>query len=221
VRSNHPEDYPLYLRGCDIASFDIYPAVHDSPQIAGKLWFVPQGVSRLREWSNDEKIIWNCIECTRISNTKVKPTPKQVEAEVWMSIVAGSRGLIYFVHQFQPNFVEAALLQDAEMLSAVTKLNRQIQSLAPVLNSPTVADVKVGNSDENMPIRAMVKRYQGAIYVFAVSHRDTATDATIALPTTSGNAEVIGENRSVTLSQGQLRDSFEGYGVHLYRIALK
>jgi hypothetical protein len=138
-----------------------------------------------------------------------------------MSIVAGSRGMIYFVHQFQPNFVEAALLQDAEMLSAVTKLNQQIQSLAPVLNSPTLVDVKVGNSDGGRPVQALVKRYQGATYVFTVSHRDTPTDVAIELPITVGNAEVIGENRSVTLTEGKLRDSFEGYGVHLYRIAAK
>jgi len=25
VRRNHPEDYPEYVKGCDIASFDIYP----------------------------------------------------------------------------------------------------------------------------------------------------------------------------------------------------
>jgi hypothetical protein len=219
VRSNHPEDYPLYLQGCDIASFDIYPVVHDSPQVAGKLWFVPQGVSRLREWSHDEKIVWNCIECTRISNTKVKPTPAQVRSEVWMSIIAGSRGLIYFVHQFQPNFVEAALLQDAEMLSAVTKLNQQIHSLAPVLNRPNVEGVKVGRSNENVPLSAMVKRYQGATYVFAASLRDEPTNATIEIPIGAKNAEVLGENRSLIPTNGELRDSFEGYSVHIYRVA--
>src|SRR5262249_26085452 len=26
VRTNHPEDYPEYVKGCDVASFDIYPA---------------------------------------------------------------------------------------------------------------------------------------------------------------------------------------------------
>ena len=43
------------------------------------------------------------------------------------------------MHQFNP-FNEAALLSDAEMLAAVTAMNRQIHALAPVLNSPTVAD---------------------------------------------------------------------------------
>ena len=39
-RSNHPEDYPEYLKGCDIASFDIYPANHGSKAVAGNLWYV-------------------------------------------------------------------------------------------------------------------------------------------------------------------------------------
>ena len=49
VRTNHPEDYPEYVEGCDIVSFDIYPAVHDKPEVAGKLWYVARGVERLRE----------------------------------------------------------------------------------------------------------------------------------------------------------------------------
>lgn len=31
------EHHGSYLEGCDIASFDIYPAVHDKPEVAGKL----------------------------------------------------------------------------------------------------------------------------------------------------------------------------------------
>ena len=54
-----------------------------------------------------------------------------------MALIHGSRGLIYFVHQFKPKFNEHALLDDPEMLAAVTAINRQIRDLAPVLNSPT------------------------------------------------------------------------------------
>src|SRR5436190_9886674 len=43
VRRNHPEDYPKYVNGCDIASFDIYPVVHEKPEVAGKLEFVAKG----------------------------------------------------------------------------------------------------------------------------------------------------------------------------------
>ena len=113
MRRNHPEDYPEYVKGCDIASFDIYPAVHDHKDIAGKLWFVADGVSRLRKWTDSSKPVWTCTECTHIGNPKAKATPAEVKAEVWMSLIRGSRGIIYFCHQFSPKFIEAGLLADA------------------------------------------------------------------------------------------------------------
>src|SRR6266576_3754672 len=66
--------------------------------------------------------------------------------------------LIYFVHQFKPTFREAALLDDSEMLAAVTVLNHQIVELAPVLNSPTMPDAaSVRPENVEVPIALMVK----------------------------------------------------------------
>ena len=74
-----------------------------------------------------------------------------------MSLIHGSRGLIYFVHQFKPSFREAALLDDPQMLAAATALNRHITALAPVLNSPTIPDsLKVEPSAPSVPIATMV-----------------------------------------------------------------
>src|SRR4029079_12982118 len=129
VRRKHPEDYAADIRACDIASFDIFPACHDKPDVAGKLWLVADGVSRLRKWAGDERPVWNCIECTHISNPSAKATPQQVKAKVWMSIVRGSRGIDYFLHQFKPTSIEAGLLADQEMPAAVTAINKQIQQL--------------------------------------------------------------------------------------------
>ncbi len=173
VRTNHPEDYPEYVKGCDIASFDIYPACHDNRAVAGKLWMVADGVSRLRKWSDDRKIVWNCIECTRISNPNAKATPQQVKAEVWMSLIRGTNGLIYFVHQFKPKFIEAGLLADADMLAKVRETNLQIQRLAPVVNSPSIAEaVTVESSAAAVPIEAAAKRHEDALYIFAVGMRE-------------------------------------------------
>ena len=36
-RNHHPEDYPEYLKGWDIVSFDIYPVNHDRREVKGKL----------------------------------------------------------------------------------------------------------------------------------------------------------------------------------------
>ena len=182
VRTNHPEDYPEYLKGCDIASFDIYPASHEKTEIAGNLWYVPQGVDRLRRWTEGRKDVWCCIETTRIDNADRKPTPQQVRSEVWMALIHGARGIIYFAHQFKPKFIEAGLLADEEMARGVAAINRQVRELAPVLNSPDVTDgATVASSEERVPIDFVVKRHAGRTYLFAVAMREGETTATFTL----------------------------------------
>jgi hypothetical protein len=216
VRRNHPEDYPEYVKGCDIASFDIYPAVHDHPDLAGKLEFVARGVERLRHWTPPGKVVWNCIECTHIENANVKPTPHQVRAEVWMSLIHGSQGLIYFVHQFKPTFKEAALLDDPEMLKAVTAINRQIHELAPVLNSPMIADAVTVTS--STPVASMVKRHAGELYIFAAGMSNQPARATFKVGDQVGNIEILGASRTISLRDGEFTDDFKPYDVNLYHI---
>jgi hypothetical protein len=234
VRRNHPEDYAEYVKGCDIASFDIYPAVHDKPEVAGKLEFVARGVERLVQWTAGEKAVWNCIECTHIGNPEVKPTPQQVRAEVWMALIRGSRGLIYFVHQFKPTFREAALLDDPEMLAAVTAINRQIHELAPVLNSPSMTNgVFVESTAEDGAIAWMLKRRGETAYLFAANLRNRPTrgaflirDSTLSLGR-SVVASVRDESRTILMRKGglpdesnpyEMADDFKPYEVHLYEL---
>ena len=220
-RRGHLEDYPEYVKGCDIVSYDICPAVHSSDEIRGNLWYVAKGVGRLRRWTADRKPVWNCIECTRISNTNVKPTPHQVRAEVWMSIIHGSRGLVYFVHQFKPTFIEAALLAEPELLAAVAAVNAQVRDLAPVINSPVLPDgIAVVSSSEHTPVHAVARRHGGDTYVFAVAmyQRDTRAGFTVRGAGDAVTVEVIGEDRTLELKSGGFSDDFRGYDVHLYRI---
>ncbi len=219
IRTNHPEDYPLYMQGCDIASFDIYPACHKNAQVAGQLWYVARGVARLVEWAPGRKQVWNCIECTRINNPDRKATPAQVRCEVWMSIVHGSTGLIYFVHEWQPRFNEAALLADHEMYAAVSRINHRIQSLASVLREPTPADgATIEPADADAPIAVLTKRQGGKTYVFAVMMRNRATIARVTVPGLSGSrrVEVFDEDRTLEAVDGSFHDAFDPWGVHLY-----
>lgn len=222
VRTNKPEDYPEYIRGCDIVSLDIYPVVHRSPEVQGKLWYVPYGVDRLRKWSDDKKVVWNCIECTRIKSPDKKPTPKQVKTEVWMSLIHGSMGLIYFVHEWEPKFNAHALLDDPEMLKAVTEINEQIHDLAPVLNSPSVKNiVSVESSAKEVPIDIMVKKSSDAdasIYIFAVCMREGETLGTFVIEGLLGRTQidVVDENRIIEAKNGKFEDDFKPWDIHIY-----
>jgi hypothetical protein len=232
VRTNHPEDYPQYVRGCDIASFDIYPAVHTHKDVAGRLWHVARGVDRLRQWTAGRKVVWNCIECTRISNPDVKPTPEQVRAEVWMAVVHGSRGIIYFCHQFKPQSVEAGLLADEAMCQAVAGINRQVRELAPVILSPAVdgaasveatpagVSPELGRVLTTGPVAVTARRHGGATYVFAVRMEATPARATLRVRglVEGARVAVLGEGRSLSSHGGAFDDAFGPYAVHLYRI---
>ena len=221
VRTNHPEDYTGYVKGCDIVSFDIYPVAHGSREVHGNLWYVARGVERLVKWSEGRKVVWNCIECTRIS-ADCKATPQQVKAEVWMAIIHGSTGLVYFVHEWKPRFNEHALLDDQVMLAGVTAINRQIQELAPALAGPDVekgATVRSSNGD--VPVAVMTKEHGDATYVFSVAMREGNTTARFTVPGTAppgAEVEVIGEDRKLALRSGGFEDRFGPYQVHLYRI---
>jgi hypothetical protein len=222
VRSNHPEDYPEYCKGGDIVSFDIYPVVHDRPQVSGKLWYVATGVERLVKWTEGRKPVWNCLECTRISHPTAKPTPHQVRAEAWMAIIHGSRGFIWFVHEWKPKFNESALLDDPEMLDAVTRINREVRDLAAVINSPPITEsITVNSSNAIVPIAWTARSHGGHLYLFAVAMRPGETMADFALRelAETGPVEVLGENRQMNLQNGRFTDRFAEWDVHIYKIA--
>jgi len=219
VRRNHPEDYREYAKGGDIVSFDIYPVTSRAPEVKGNLWLVPRGVERLRRWTDYRKIVWNCIETTKIRAPR-RATPHELRSEVWMSIVHGSMGIVYFVHEWQPETDTRKLLHDPEMLEAVTAVNMQIHELAPVINSPTVYfGAEANSSNPAVPVDLLTKRYNGDMYVFACAMRNDATNVKF-LVTGLGEkavAEVIGENRTIDMERGSFEDSFEPYGVHIYK----
>lgn len=221
VRRNKPEDYPEYVKGADIVSFDIYPACHDNAEVAGKLWFVADGVARLKKWAGPERKVWNCIETTQISHESNKATPAQVRAEVWMSLVRGSQGIVYFAHQFEPNFVEAGFLRVPPMLEEITRTNLQIQKLARVLKSPSLEGrVEVRSENPAAVVECLVKEDSESLYVFAVNLRGEKTNATFRISKAGESKEaiVLDEDRSMQISDSSFIDKFEPWGVHLYRV---
>ena len=71
------DDYLTYVKGGDIVSFDVYPVAGlDRPDGVNYLWYVAKGVDRLVKWTEGRRIVWNCIECSRVDNEKAKATPR-------------------------------------------------------------------------------------------------------------------------------------------------
>lgn len=210
--------YGVAAEGAGILSFDIYPVSSKTPQVKGKLEYVARGVARLKKIANEQQAVWTVIETTSL-NPPHRVMPDQLRAEVWMALIHGAKGIVYFAHEFAPAFREDGMFRYNDITDEIKRTSDLLNKLAPILNSPDVAGKLTISA--SAPIATMVKLHENVLYIFAVAMTNAASSPRISIAgVSSGRAEVIGENRKISISQGVLGDSFEGYGVHLYAIPL-
>jgi len=211
----HPEHYADYVDGGDMISVVVYPKMSGLP-----LATVAQAVEQARYWSADEKPVIPAIQASRV-DASGRPTPEQIKAQVWMSIVHRAGGIEYYCHQIEPTVEETDCLNDGATASALEAINRQILELAPVLDTRPIANgVKVSWSGSQATVDTLLKRYQGKTYLFAVEMHGTSIRASFELRDfpAEAAAEVLGEGRSIRVTDGVFQDDFATHGVHLYRI---
>jgi len=217
--TNYHSYYSIAARDVDILSFDIYPVGSKTPQVKGKLEYVARGVTRLSRLAVSDQKVWALIETTALDPGHAV-TPSQLRAEVWMAIIHGARGIVYFVHEFLPTFREDGIFRHVDIANEVAKENRLIKSMAPILNAPSLSGVVTVRS--TVPIDTMVKRYNNKIYLFAVSMANKASQPRLTLEGLDATeALVVGEERSLTFAQSSFQDAFDGYGVHIYEVPLR
>lgn len=217
-------DYPAYIAGSDIIAFDIYPMNCSMSATCGQAWRVPLGLDRLGQFAPENHILWNFVETSDINGNGIQATPQEIRAEAWMSIIHGSRGLIYFIHGKTSlyDFDPRAMLrpENADRLAAFTQINMEIHQLAPVINSPKVEGlVRMTSVDNESPVDFAVHFYEGMTYIFAAGMRQEITTKQFSLPWyPDTQVDVIGEERQLNMSCQQFTDTFNGYESHLYRI---
>ncbi len=217
-RTNHPEDYPEYVKGCDLVSFDIYPVTHTHRDVKGRLEFVGRGVQRLVDWTRGQKPVWACIETGHVNNATVRPTAEQVRSEVWVAVCSGASGIVYFVHEFAPKFVEAGLLAYPEIAEAVRQVDTELLWAAPALATPQLAGAVT--TDAGMALALRVHEHDGALHVFAASLQPERLRITFTVhgkkPSSVG---AVPEKVGFILDGDKFRDELPGYGFRRYRIA--
>ena len=218
-RTNHPEDYPQYCKGCDVVSFDIYPVTHSHADVKGQLEFVGNGVLRLRSATQNQKPVWAVIETAHVANPTVRPTAEQVRTEVWQAIACGASGVVYFAHEFAPTFVEAGLLAHPEIAAGVKQLNAEVLAAAPVLNGQR-ADAQLHVAvDDGGKLAVRTHEHAGALHVFTASLQSTPLRASfLVCGEANGAVHIAGEEMPKQLAQGRFSDDFAAYGIRHYRI---
>lgn len=219
-RGASDEQYAAYPAACDIISYDVYPCNSIQPNGPDRLHLVAKGIDRLRKWAGPGKLVWCWIEANKISKGPGRaPTPEEVKTQIWMALVHSADGYGFFCHSWAGKRMKVSGIEEA-MQAALAPINAEVRSLSAVLKSPTVAGGAAVKTARGGRVDVLVKKHGGATYVFAVNMVRKPEKATIALPGLGeAKAEVLFEDRRLTVKGGRLRDEFAPYAVHRYKIA--
>jgi len=134
------------------------------------------------------------------------PTYDEIRTQYLMSIILGGRGILTYnrtTHHYP------------ELYLGMPEFVREISFLAPILLSEDVIDPS--HNVDNPNIRWMVKRYQGQLWVLAVSTTHGREQATLTIPELGDQTlQVLSEEREVNSVKGVFRDVFDNFQVHIY-----
>jgi hypothetical protein len=226
---------PQLVQMVDIASVDLYfftdPNYDSDPSSGTGLW--PSGaevrraasygwtMGRLKSFQGTVlHPLWNFIEVGHPYSETYAPTisPEQMEGASWASIIKEARALLLFNHSFGAD-VSFNVLRDGTqaMRDRVAGLTAKIRQLAPVLNSQSF-QWNAGDAG----IETMLKYLNGSWYLFAqVGQKGAPGSHNLTFPgSIGGTAQVMFENRTVTVAGGRFTDGFANTNVaHIYKLS--
>ena len=180
-----------------------------------------KSIDRARYLAGDSKPIWAVVELGHpfLASSWPSITPPEVTAAVWQSLIAGARGIVYFNHSFGGKCLTLNVLRDpcySSIRAAVTTVDHEIESLAPVLNAPFAENVVTASSGVNIS----TKWYDGHFYVLAGSNTPNPQTARFSMPCAGYGYRYSAQRE--TNDSGSCR-YFQrlfanGNAVHIYRI---
>lgn len=170
---------------------------------------------------------YNNADCSQATNVcvvngnELRPTPQQVGAEVWMSIIAGATGIEWFCHDstsysFCLGNSAAATAAATAAFENIAYIDRAVLDHAPILNAKTIGQcsmdqlnyttgvlttgqscsggsLTVATANPAVPGAALLKSYNGADYLIAQSMRRNNGGArlTFTVPPMAGRQATV------------------------------
>jgi len=226
--------YVDYGNAADLYGYDYYPICgHCQPQnihrtatsqaeftniyAAGKINF---------QWIEAERTKWDDAPCTLPDRDPPWDGVYDYEmrSQVWMAITNGAKGIGYFTHSwtcvgfgFPNDYTQYCVSPEVE--AEINRTNNQIKRLSSAILSPDYT----GLISKNNPfINYTTKTFNDSIYIFTVNTNRNSQNAVFTLNNLPSNfkVEVFDEARTITANGNSFSDSYEGLGVHIYKISL-
>lgn len=154
--------------------------------------------------------------------------PDQLRGAVMSSLIHEARGIVYFNQSLVGpcqggNVIRLAQVEKnycgAVQVAAAATVNKQIQQLAPVLNTQSYV-YSFGTG-----LDTMLKAHDGNVYIFAMidssSSEPGRREFTLPPDVTGSEVEVLFENRTIPVKDGRFTDSFASeHSYHIYRLSM-
>lgn len=201
------DSYYLNRHGCWNPWIDFGSVYHDQRDLVNlTAQSVPDAKMPTYQW----------IETNRIDiNACPDPvTPAKVEAEMWLAVAGGAKGLGFFTHSWVEGYWDRFSVAP-DIGAATKKTSEDIQSMADLFLKGELLSYTTPREN---PVKTGLWRYEGKRYALSVNSSEKSGTAIIPTGvTTAKNAVVMGEGRTVAVSsKGLITDDFEPLEKHMY-----
>ncbi|MGV7222361.1 MAG: hypothetical protein ACQ9MH_12625 [Nitrospinales bacterium] len=239
VRSNKVVDYAPAV---DIVMVDPYPIPHRP------LTWLSDSIEEARQAVRDTKHVWAVIQAFNWAEGNPEyiedrfPTYEEGRCLTYLSIVHGVQGVLYFSYKGAMKND-----QGQKHWSGIKRIIGELQDVYPLLLVPNLnekIDLEVIYNDEpnginknqiaydangKVAIHYTIKNISAhdvqlgndlistGKYLIAVNVIGKSVEATFTMKK-NNMAKVIFEDRKIAISQNQMKDSFEPYAVHIYKL---
>jgi len=153
------------------------------------------------------------------------PNPDEEIAMTFAAVVHGASGITWYTYGGRGG--NEGVTSTPERWGLTAQLATRLGELSPAILAPTVAapepKVLAGPDKDSLgqpSVSVLVKRQGGALYAIAVNACYETVKARLALPGEKGFADVLWEDRALSVKDG-LTDVFGPYAVHVYRLGAK
>ena len=142
-------------------------------------------------------------------------TGDQIEGAVWNGIIHGAAGIAYFQHNNNGCGNYSLVDCGAALQTKVRAIDAQVKALAPVINSQPYTWIF------GPKLETSLKAKDGSAYIFAMTDGSTGSRTFTLPPGLTGNVEVVGEGRTISVTGGTFTDTFASESTHhIYRVAI-
>lgn len=175
------------------------------------------------------RAVWPILQCFDGASWKRYPSAAEMYATSFAAIIHGAQGITWFKYGGAKSASNrySGMFRTPEDWATMTNITRRISSLRHVLvertpAQPPVPEIVKGPKCDPLgqpSVTMLMKVHDGEKYVFAVNASPEPVRARFAVGLHGiSTANVMWENRSVSVLNGTFEDGFAAFAVHVYRI---